>query len=430
MKKYVKPVTSSSSATFEQRFIACVIARMLPNNVYQDGDDLCFDDGAFTASVCLNYNSAAASDCFYVTYKAVDPYILDLSSLYDDVLNNIVKINPYLFLSKYDSLASIDISIMSSITKNQYTRKINSNDLQFYRRVAYFATGDTDYLTYGGVTDCLLLNIMKLNKACEKLESSKGAPVIVHHKSCMLEGVPEDDPGQVVEEWDEKFETTDFVLNIKGFENHKFNVLLGESGSGKTTLLNIIAGIQNQYDGQLTFDGKDARELSIRRRNISYMPQNYVIYDRMTVFDNIALPLKVQGASSEEIKRRVFQIADEIGLTDCLLVKPRYLSGGQQQRVAIARAIIRRPDLIIFDEPLSNVDPLKRNDIRNIIRDLCKSYHITTIYSTHNIDEAVSLGDTFTIINGDKNISFDSSKDLLKGDNPLVKEIIENAKTI
>lgn len=224
MKKYVKPSNSTTSATFEQRFIACVIARMLPNNVYQDGDDLCFDDGAFTASVCLNYNSAAASDCFYVTYKAADPYILDLSGLYDDVLNNIVKINPYLFLSKYDYLASIDISITSSITKNNYTHKVNSTDLQFYRRIAYFATGDIDYLTYGGVTDALLLNIMKLNKACEKLESSKGAPVIIHHKSRMIEGVPDDEPGQIVEEWDEKFETTDFVLNIKGFENHKFNI--------------------------------------------------------------------------------------------------------------------------------------------------------------------------------------------------------------
>ena len=217
-------------------------------------------------------------------------------------------------------------------------------------------------------------------------------------------------------------------LNLH-FQNEKINILMGVSGGGKTTLLKCIVGIY-KYAGDIYYDDMNMNKVSPQKRNIAFVDQDYVLYPHLTVFDNIALPLKVQGASSEEIKRRVFQIADEIGLTDCLLVKPRYLSGGQQQRVAIARAIIRRPDLIIFDEPLSNVDPLKRNDIRNIIRDLCKSYHITTIYSTHNIDEAVSLGDTFTIINGDKNISFDSSKDLLKGDNSLVKEIIENAKTI
>ena len=138
-------------------------------------------------------------------------------------------------------------------------------------------------------------------------------------------------------------------LNIK-FENHKFNVLLGESGSGKTTLLNIIAGIQNQYDGQLTFDGKDARELSIRRRNISYMPQNYVIYDRMTVFDNIAFPLKFVDISPEEVLVRVRNIAKRLGIAHCLSRKPKYLSFGQQQRMVLAKALVKDPDIILLDE--------------------------------------------------------------------------------
>lgn len=208
-------------------------------------------------------------------------------------------------------------------------------------------------------------------------------------------------------------------LNIK-FENHTFNVLLGESGSGKTTLLNIIAGIQNQYDGQLTFDGKDARELSIRRRNISYMPQNYVIYDRMTVFDNIAFPLKFVDISPEEVLVRVRNIAKRLGIAHCLSRKPKYLSFGQQQRMVLAKALVKDPDIILLDEPMTSNDPMIKEYLFDVIKEAKEELNATIIYVTHDYMEAIRYGEVLYVINDSKVVAKGTPKELRDSKDPYL----------
>ena len=208
-------------------------------------------------------------------------------------------------------------------------------------------------------------------------------------------------------------------LNIK-FESGKFNVLLGESGSGKTTLLNIIAGIQNQYDGELTFDGVDARDLSIRKRNISYMPQNYVVYDRMTVFDNIAFPLKFIDISPEEILVRVRNIAKRLGIAHCLSRKPKYLSIGQQQRMVLAKALVKDPDIILLDEPMTSNDPLIKEYLFEVIKEAKEELNATIIYVTHDYMEAIRYGEMLYVLSDSKVVAKGTPKELRDSKDPYL----------
>ena len=208
-------------------------------------------------------------------------------------------------------------------------------------------------------------------------------------------------------------------LNIK-FENHKFNILLGESGSGKSTLLNIISGIQNQYDGQLTFDGVDARELSIRRRNISYMPQNYVVYDRMTVFENIAFPLKFTDIPPEEVLTRVRNIAKRLGIAHCLSRKPKYISTGQQQRMVLAKALVTDPETILLDEPMASNDPLIKEYLFEIIKEAKEELNATIIYVTHDYKDAVRYGEMLYVINDSKVVAKGTPKELRGSKDPYL----------
>ena len=137
-------------------------------------------------------------------------------------------------------------------------------------------------------------------------------------------------------------------LDIK---DNSLNVILGYSGSGKTTLLRAIAGLID-YDGKIYFDGVDALSLTVQERNVSMVTQNYVLYRSMTIFENIAFPLKIAGASKDEIIKRVNDVAIKLDIEHCLSRKPKHLSGGQQQRACLARALVKKPNIYIFDEPL------------------------------------------------------------------------------
>jgi len=203
------------------------------------------------------------------------------------------------------------------------------------------------------------------------------------------------------------------------FQNAKFSVVLGESGCGKTTLLKTIVGFFN-YEGEILFDGADISNTKVPDRNISLVSQSYALYPHMTVFDNIAFPLKVLKAPREEIIERVKQIAIDLNIEDCLTRKPKVLSGGQLQRVALARALIKRPSIALFDEPLSNLDPKISSEIRVMLKNLIKKMGCTVIYVTHNVEDAFALGDEIFFIKDGKIKVKGTPDELINSKNKLV----------
>ncbi|MCQ2589547.1 MAG: ABC transporter ATP-binding protein [Treponema sp.] len=214
-------------------------------------------------------------------------------------------------------------------------------------------------------------------------------------------------------------------LNVE-FESGKINSILGQSGCGKTTLLNSIAGIID-FDGKIFFDNCDSTNIALKDRNISLVSQKYVLYPAFSVFENIAFPLKMIGASKEEIIKRVKDIAKELELDLFLNRKPKELSGGQQQRVAIARALVKNPSILLLDEPLSNVDDKQRVELRTLIKSLIKKIGCTAIYVTHDFYEAMSISDKIYIIN-DKNIVFSGSpSEVYNSKNDYVKSLISES---
>ena len=202
-----------------------------------------------------------------------------------------------------------------------------------------------------------------------------------------------------------------------------FNVILGASGCGKTTLLRALAGV-NRYSGKIFFDGADVSDTPTNERDIALVSQKFLLYPNKTIFDNIAFPLSVQKVPVDEIKKRVFDIAEKLDLVPCLSRKPKQISGGQQQRVAIAKALVKNPSVCLMDEPLSNVDPQSRSKSRALIKKTLKEYGCTVVYVTHNAVEAMALADNLVIMEKGKFVlsgkpyelynSSDPAADLLK----------------
>jgi len=208
------------------------------------------------------------------------------------------------------------------------------------------------------------------------------------------------------------------------FDSDTFNVVIGYSGCGKTTLLKTICGFLD-YDGEIFFGNINADELTIPERNIAYVSQEYSLYPHMTVFDNIAYPLKIKGAPREEIIECVKKIAQDLELTYLLTRKPKQLSGGQQQRVALARAMVKKPSIYIFDEPLSNIDYEMRREERIFIKRAIEKYKATAIYVTHDITEAMVLADKIYVIDKGKIIDAGDPETIYASDNEVVKELIK-----
>ena len=174
--------------------------------------------------------------------------------------------------------------------------------------------------------------------------------------------------------------------------------LLGPSGCGKSTLLNMLCGIIPVTEGQIFFDDKDVTKLPPDHRNIGMVFQNYALYPHMTVAQNIAFPLEVQKVKKEERKVRVEEIAKLVHVDNLLRRYPSELSGGQQQRVAIARAMVKKPDLLLMDEPLSNLDARLRLEMREEIRRIQKETGVTTVFVTHDQEEAMSISDSILLM--------------------------------
>ena len=178
----------------------------------------------------------------------------------------------------------------------------------------------------------------------------------------------------------------------------EFMVLLGPSGCGKTTLLRIIAGLEKPTSGEVLIDGEVVNEMPPRARGIAMVFQSYGLYPHLTVWNNIAFPLRTQGTPREEIRRKVEWAAGLLGIDHLAQRRPRQLSGGERQRVALARALVRDPTVFLLDEPLSNLDAKLRASARSELKAFQQKVRTATIYVTHDQVEAMGMGDRIAVI--------------------------------
>jgi multiple sugar transport system ATP-binding protein len=196
-----------------------------------------------------------------------------------------------------------------------------------------------------------------------------------------------------------KFKDTTVIKELDLMINDgEFFTFVGPSGCGKSTILNMIAGLEPVSEGHIFFDNSIVNELSPKDRNVAMVFQSYALYPHMTVYENIAFPLKMKKTKKEYVDKEVVRVAALIGLEDLLHRKPKELSGGQRQRAALGRAIIRRPKVFLMDEPLSNLDARLRVEMRAELKRLHHDLKITTVYVTHDQAEAISLSDRIAVL--------------------------------
>ncbi|HKP17748.1 MAG TPA: ABC transporter ATP-binding protein [Gaiellaceae bacterium] len=181
-------------------------------------------------------------------------------------------------------------------------------------------------------------------------------------------------------------------------EDGEFVVLVGPSGSGKTTVLRIAAGLEDASEGDVLIGGNLVNDVPPMDRNIAMVFQSYALYPHMTVYENMAFGLKLHGFKKREIEPRVEAAARMLGIDDLLKRKPAQLSGGQRQRVAMGRAIVREPDALLMDEPLSNLDAKLRVEMRAYLATLHQRLRTTTLYVTHDQTEAMTMGDRVAVM--------------------------------
>ena len=206
-------------------------------------------------------------------------------------------------------------------------------------------------------------------------------------------------PGLRVEHLNKSFGSNQVLFDISlDIKEREFFVLLGPSGCGKSTLLRSIAGLETVDSGRIFIDNKDITGLEPGERNIAMVFQNYALYPHMTVFENLAFPLKLRGLKKKDIEVKVRDVSKMLEIDRYLAKRPGQLSGGEKQRVAVGRALVRDPSLFLFDEPLSNIDAKLRAIMRAEISRLHKRIGITTVYVTHDQTEALTLGTRIAIM--------------------------------
>lgn len=204
-------------------------------------------------------------------------------------------------------------------------------------------------------------------------------------------------------------------LNVT-LESGKLIALLGPSGCGKSTLLYMLAGITPVTRGDIYFDDKKVTEIAPEKRGVGLVFQNYALYPHMTVLQNICFPLEVQKIPKQERLRRAHEVADLVHISGLMDRRPMELSGGQQQRVAIARALVKKPALLLLDEPLSNLDARLRIEMREEIRRIQTETRVTTVFVTHDQEEAMSISDSILLMKLGEQQQFAESQELY--DNP------------
>jgi len=207
----------------------------------------------------------------------------------------------------------------------------------------------------------------------------------------------------------------------------EFMVLVGPSGCGKSSTLRMLAGLESVTSGNILINDQIVNHIPSKDRDVAMVFQNYALYPHMTVYNNMAFGLKLRKYPKHEIKERVGQAAEILGITDILQRKPKQLSGGQQQRVAVGRAIVRKPKVFLFDEPLSNLDAKLRVQMRTELARLHRELNATIIYVTHDQTEAMTLGDRIVVMNEGVIQQIDNPVDLYHHPaNRFVAEFIGN----
>jgi iron(III) transport system ATP-binding protein len=207
----------------------------------------------------------------------------------------------------------------------------------------------------------------------------------------------------------EIYAARDVRLDVRPGE---FLTLLGPSGCGKTTTLRIIAGFEKPDVGRIRFDGQDVTDLPANQRSIGFVFQNYALFPHLSIFENVAYGLRVRGAAADAVAKRVGDVLALVGLTGYEQQFSAQLSGGEQQRVALARAIVIEPRVLLFDEPLSNLDAKLRVQMRHEIRALQRRLGITTVYVTHDQEEAMAVSDRIAVINNGGVVQEGTAEDL------------------
>lgn len=197
-----------------------------------------------------------------------------------------------------------------------------------------------------------------------------------------------------------KFGATTVIRNLNlAINRGEFFTFVGPSGCGKSTVLNMIAGLEPVSGGSIFFDNALVNDISPKDRDVAMVFQSYALYPHMSVYENIAFPLRMRKADREVIAAEITRVADLLGLSEFLTKKPKELSGGQRQRVAFGRAIIRKPNVFLMDEPLSNLDARLRIEMRAELKRLHRELGITMIYVTHDQAEAMGLSDRIAVLN-------------------------------
>lgn len=206
-----------------------------------------------------------------------------------------------------------------------------------------------------------------------------------------------------IENVDKQYEGVFAVKNVSlSVRDGEFMALLGPSGCGKTTLLRMISGLIPMSNGKIYFNGVDVSNLPAQKRNTALVFQNYALFPHLTVEENVAFGLKIRKYSKKETADSVHNILKSVEMDGYEKRKIQDLSGGQRQRVALARALVIKPDILLFDEPLSNLDEKLRVSMRHNIKELQRNFGITSIYVTHDQEEAMSIADTITVMNKGK----------------------------
>ena len=214
-------------------------------------------------------------------------------------------------------------------------------------------------------------------------------------------------------------------------EEGSFTTLLGPSGCGKTTLLRLISGFLEPASGEILIDGVNQAGIEVNERKVGMVFQDYALFPHLSVSQNIAYGLKIQKFSKSEIESKVPEIAKALGIEDLLARFPNELSGGQQQRVALARALILKPKILLMDEPLSSLDTKLRTKVREELKEIQQKLKITTVYVTHDQEEALSLSTKIAVIDNGKLLQEGSPKEIyFEPKNAFVADFVGKANLI